>query len=295
MLLLFTCLLLGVVLRRWLPESAPLVLNRLLVALFIPALTLLYVAEIHLDSHFLMPILAPYLVFGGGCAVIWPLGRRLGFDRATLGALVLTGGISSISFVGFPIFEWLYGRAGLEAGILMSQAGTFVICVTFGVGLASWLASEAPSVGQLLRDMVRFPPFLAFVVALLANALGYAHPPIVRELLTKLSSPFTVIALLSVGLQIRFQVPKQSKNALMLGLGYKLLLAPLLVFLVYKLLLNQRGWLPDLCVLGSALGPMNTAAVIATQYNINPALAAQMVGLGIPLSFLGIYLIHNFL
>lgn len=295
MLLLFTCLLLGVVLRRWLPESAPLVLNRLLVALFIPALTLLYVAELHVDRGLLMPILAPYLVFGVGCAVIWPLGRRLGFDRATLGALVLTGGISSISFVGFPIFEWLYGRAGLEAGILMSQAGTFVICVTFGVGLASWLAVEEASVGRILRDMVRFPPFLAFVIALLANALGYAHPPIVRELLTKLSSPFTAIALLSVGLQIRFQVPKQSKNALMLGLGYKLLLAPLLVFMVYKVLLNQRGWLPDLCILGSSLGPMNTAAVLATQYNLNPPLAAQMVGLGIPLSFLSICLIHNFL
>ena len=295
MLLLFTCLLLGVALRRWLPESAPLVLNRLLVGVFIPALTLRYVAELQLDSHFLLPILAPYLVFGGACAVIWPLGRRLGFDRPTLGALLLTGGISSISFVGFPIFEGFYGRAGLEAGILMSQAGTFVICVTFGVGLASWLAAKEPSVGTMLRDMVRFPPFLAFVVALLANALGYTHPPLVRELLTKLSSPFTCIALLSVGLQIQFRVPQQNKNALLLGLSYKLLLAPLLVFLVYKLALGQRGWLPNLCILGSALGPMNTAAVLATQYNLNPPLAAQMVGLGISLSFIGIYLIYTVL
>ena len=293
--LLLTCLLVGGVLRRWLPESAPLVLNRLLVAFFIPALTLLYMAELRFDSRFLLPILAPYLVFGGGCAIIWPLGRRLGFDRATLGALLLTGGISSISFVGFPIFEWLYGRAGLEAGVLMSQAGTFVICVTFGVGIASWLAAETPSVGTILRDMVRFPPFLAFLAALLANALGYVHPPLVRDLLTKLSSPFTIIALLSVGMQVRLQVPKENKNALLIGLGYKLLLAPLLVFLVYRVLLNQRGWLPDLCVLGSALGPMNTAAVLATQYNLNPALAAQMVGLGIPLSFLGMYLIYNIL
>ncbi|MBO0937014.1 transporter [Fibrella sp. HMF5335] len=293
--LLLTCLLLGVALRRWLPDTAPLVLNRLLVGVFIPALTLLYVAELHFASRLLLPILAPYLVFGCGCAFIWTIGNRLGFDRATLGALLLTGGISSISFVGFPIFEWLYGRAGLEAGILMSQAGTFVICVTFGVGLASWLAAKEPSVRIMLRDMVRFPPFLAFVVALLANGLGYVHPLFVRDLLTKLSSPFTVIALLSVGMQIRFRVPKQHKNALLLGLGYKLLLAPLLVFVVYKLLLGQRGWMPDLCVLGSALGPMNTAAVLATQYNLNPSLAAQMVGLGIPLSFLGIYLIYYLL
>ena len=293
--LLTSCLLLGVLLRGWLPGSAPLVLNRVLMGVFIPALTLLYVPGLHLDNHFLLPILAPYLVFGGAVLFLWPLGRRLGLDRPTRGALVLTGGISSISFVGFPIFEWLYGRAGLEAAILMSQAGTFVVCVTFGVGMASWLAAKEPSVRVMLRDMLRFPPFVAFLLGLVLNLTGYVHPPLLRDLLTKLSSPFTVMALLSVGMQVRYRVPKMNRNALLLGLGYKLVLAPLLIFVSYRLVLGQRGWLPDLCVLGSALGPMNTAAVLATEYNLNPPLAAQMVGLGIPLSLLILYLIHSFL
>ena len=295
--LLIICLLLGALMRqwRWLPESAPLVLNRLLIGLFIPVLTLLYVAELRLTSGLLLPVLAPYLVFGGGFLFIWPLGRRLGFSRPTLGALVLTGGISSISFVGFPIFEWLYGRAGLEAGILMSQAGTFVICVTFGVGMASWLASEEPSIRSMLRDMIRFPPFITFMVALVANALGYHHPAVVRALLTKLSTPFPIVALLSVGMQLTFRVSAENKKALLLGLGYKLLLAPALVFVVYRLALSQHGWLPDLCVLGAALGPMNTAAILATEYNLNPTLAAQMVSLGTTLAFVTMYLIYNLL
>ena len=40
----------------------------------------------------------------------------------------------------------------------------------------------------------------------------------------------------------------------------------------------------DLCIVGAAIGPMNTAGTIADRYGLDPPLAAQMVGLGIPLS-----------
>lgn len=177
----------------------------------------------------------------------------------------------------------------------MSQAGTFVVCVTVGVGVASWLAAKEPSVKMMLVDMVRFPPFVAFLQALLLRGVGYVHPPLIRAVLENLSRPFSVIALLSVGLQLSFYLPKNNRTALLTGLGYKLLLAPGLVYIVYVLLLRQHGWQAQLCVLGSAIGPMNTAAILARQFNLNPTLAAQMVGLGIPLSFFGIYLIYNLL
>ena len=297
LVLLVSCLLLGMALRwgKVLPENTPVVLNRLLVSVFIPAMTLLYVVDMHFNNRFWLPIVAPWLVFGGGCVFFCSLARRLNFDRGTLGALLLTGGISSVSFVGFPIFEWLYGRPGLEMGILMSQAGTFVVCVTVGVGVASWLADKEPSIPGMLLNMVRFPPFAAFVLALLARGIGYEHSPLVHDVLGGLTKPFSVIALLSVGLQISFVLPKSNRTALLTGLGYKLLIAPLLVFTVYVLLLNQHGWQADLCILGSAIGPMNTAAVLAQQYNLNPELAAQMIGLGIPLSFCSLYLLHYIL
>ena len=177
----------------------------------------------------------------------------------------------------------------------MSQAGTFVVCVTAGVGVASWLAAKEPSVAGMLLNMVRFPPFVAFALALLARGLGYEHSPLIRDILGSLTKPFSVIALLSVGLQISFSLPKTNRVALLAGLSYKLLLAPLLIFTVYVLVLNQHGWQTDLCILGSAIGPMNTAAVLAQQYNLNPELAAQMIGLGIPLSFCSLYLLYHLL
>jgi malate permease and related proteins len=286
LILLLLCLGVGAGLRRWrvVPAEAPTVLNQLLVAVFMPALTFLHLSVARLDARFLLPVLAPWLLFGAACLLIPPLGRRLGLARGSIGALILTGGISSTSFVGFPIFELLYGREGLELGIMMSQAGSFLVCVTLGVAVASWYGSAAPSGRQILGNVLRFPPFGAFVLAMVANAAGYQHPALVRGVLEKLSAPFPVVALLSVGLQLRWAVPRGQARALGLGLGYKLLLAPLLVFGLYHGAAAQHGRVVDLCVLGAAIGPMNTAAAVAARYNLDAPLAAQMVGLGIPLS-----------
>ena len=286
LVLLLVCLLAGAALRRWqvVPPGAHAVLNQVLLAVLLPALTFLHLAEARLDERFLLPMLMPWLIFGAGWVFFAALGRRLGLARGTVGALILTGGISSVSFVGFPIFELLYGKAGLEMGIVMSLAGSVLICVTLGVVVGSWYGAATPSWRTMLGNMVRFPPFLAFVLALAANAAGYRHPALVRGVLERLSGPFPVVALLSVGLQLQLAVPRARVRLLGLGLSYKLLLAPLLVWAVYQGLARQHGPAVDLCVLGAAIGPMNTAGAIADRYGLDPPLAAQMVGLGIPLS-----------
>ncbi|MCA8829383.1 AEC family transporter [Hymenobacter pini] len=286
LLLLLMCLVVGAWLRwrQAVPAGTAAVLNQLLVLVFMPALTFLHLADAHLDRHFLLPVLAPWLIFGMSGLLFGTLGPRLGLSRNTVGALIITAGISSTSFVGFPIFELLYGPAGLELGIMMSQAGSFLIGVTLGVAVSAWYGSAEPSWRSMAGTVLRFPPFVAFVLALGANAAGYRHPELVRGVLEKLSAPFSVVALLSVGLQMNLKVPQAQRRALGLGLTYKLLLAPLLIFGLYHGLGAQPSRVVDLCVLGAAIGPMNTAAVVAERYGLNPPLAAQMVGLGIPLS-----------
>lgn len=277
---------------RGLPANAHLALNQLMINLFVPALTLLYVAEARLDQRFLLPVLMPWLIFGGAWLFLSGVARWRGMDRKTMGALLLTGGISSVSFVGFPIFEMLYGAEGLALSIMMSQAGSFLVVVTLGVAVASWYTAETPSVSLMLRNIVRFPPFSAFALALLINGLDYHHPPLIRGLLEKLSSPFSVITLVSVGLQLDISVKSWQKEPLFIGLLYKLLLAPLLIFGLYRGLWHGPARVVDLCILGAAIGPMNTAAVVAARYGLNPMLAAQMVGVGIPLSLPVLYLIY---
>jgi len=286
LVLLLLCLGTGALLRRaqLVPLGAHAVLNQLIIVLLLPALTFLHLAEARFDQRFVLPVLMPWLIFGVGWLFFAAVGRRLGWPRGTVGALVLTGGISSVSFVGFPIFEALYGTTGLELGLVMSLAGSVLVSVTLGVVVASWYGAARPSWRGVGANLLGFPPFLAFVAALAAQAVGYRHPALVRGVLEKLSAPFPVVALLSVGMQLQFAVPAGRGQLLAWGLGYKLLLAPLVVWAVYVGLARQHGPAVDLCLLGATIGPMNTAAVIADRYGLDPPLAAQMVGLGIPLS-----------
>ncbi len=307
--LLLICLLAGGLLRtsRLLPTDAHLTLNQFLVTVFIPALTLRYIPDMHLSPQFWLPVLVPWFVFLMGLLFFGLAGRSLrgtpqALDGLTLGSLQLTGGISSVSFVGFPLFELLYGERGLAVGIVMSQAGTFGVAMTLGVALASWHTAQhhpvghhpvgQPSVRKMLGNMLRFPPFPVFMLALAANGAGYQHSALVRDLLDKISAPFTVLALISVGMQLQWRVRPEERSHLLLGLTYKLLLAPLLVFVLCRFWLGRQDYVTDLCILGSAIGPMNTAAILASRYGLNAPLASQMVGIGIPLSFPVLFLIY---
>ncbi|MEJ7913404.1 MAG: AEC family transporter, partial [Chitinophagaceae bacterium] len=214
------------------------------------------------------------------------------YPPKTIAALIITGGISSTSFVGFPVFELLFGREGLQMAILMSQAGSFLIGITLGVAVASWHSTETPSLKNLLQNVVRFPPFIAFSVAVVLNVSGIHFPKFFNDTLAVISAPFSVLALLSVGLQISFTRKDLEAPKLSLGLLYKLILAPALIFLLYHFAFRQSNLITSISVMGAAIGPMNTAAIIAGKYNLNAKLASNMVAIGIPLSLPVLYIIH---
>ena len=101
-------------------------LNGLIVNVCLPALTLLYTSETHFNQTQILPVLMPYILFVVAFLFFKIFAPILNFDRSTTGALTLTAGISSISFVGFPIFELMFGKQGLEIGVLMRDRKSVV-------------------------------------------------------------------------------------------------------------------------------------------------------------------------
>lgn len=270
------------------PKDAHLVLNAIIIYVCLPALTLFYTTEIRFARSQILPILMPYILFI--CSFIFfkiiaPIAQ---FDRSTTGALTLTAGISSISFVGFPIFELLFGKEGLQIGVLMSQAGSFVVCGTLGIFTASYYSSADVSAQKIVRDIFQFPPFVAFCVAVILNISNFHFPIWSIDILQKIGSPFIILALISIGLQMRLNKEDLQIKPLLYGLSYKLLIAPILIFVLYFLMLGESTFLGRISVVGAALGSMNTATIIAVNYGLNPKLATQMVSISIPLSFLNV-------
>lgn len=297
LILLFFCLSLGIIFQRIknFSKDAYLVLNTFIIYVCLPALTLLYTSEIKFKPSQVLPVLMPYILYVSSFLFFKFLAPILNFDRSTTGALTITAGISSISFVGFPIFELLYGKEGLKMGVLMSQAGSFLVCGTLGLMTASYYSSSEPSFKNMLKSMFQFPPFIAFCVAILLNISGFHFPVILTDLLQKLGSPFSVLALVSIGLQIKFNRENLSQKPLLIGLFFKLFIAPLIIFLIYVILLDQNNWLGKMSVVGAGLGSMNTATIIAINHRLNPQLASLMVGIGIPISIITSLIWYYFL
>ena len=103
------------------------------------------------------------------------------------------------------------------------------------------------------------------------------------------------MALISVGFQLHLGGLKTVLKPLAIGLGYKLLLGPALIYLLYVTLLGSSGPIVQVTIFEAAMAPMITAGIIAIDHDLNPPLIGMMVGIGIPLSFLTLYFWHMFL
>jgi predicted permease len=286
-LLLGACFLLGIVLRRSrrLPDNAAAALNGFVVHISLPALTLTYVHALHLQTNLILPALMAWIMFAIGCGFFWLVAKAFGFSRATTGALTLTGGLANTSFVGLPMIETFYGPQFLGLGILIDQLGSYFVLSTLGILVASLYSSgHGITAKAVIRRIVLFVPFQAFVLALLLMPLEY--PAWLDELLKRLGATLVPIALVSVGYQLQLSQVRGKASALAVGLLFKLVIGPALILLLFAGLLRSDWQVLSVTVFEAAMGPMIGASIVAMDHELDPPLLTLMVGVGIPLSFL---------
>jgi len=283
-ILLVSCLLAGLLLRRFgrMPEGAHATLNTVIIYLALPAVTLHTLHSFQFDSSQLWPVLMPWLLFGIGAMIFWLLGRWLGLGRASIGALTLVGGLGNTSFVGLPMIESLQGGDGLGLGLLIDQLGSYLVLSTVGVFVAALYAADKPrGLGAMATKIASFPPFIALVVALLSRSVPL--PADVDRVLTRLGDTMAPLALLSVGLQLRFDAIRQKAALLSLGLGYKLVICPAFVVAVLWVFKADVDMTTHVSVIEAAMPPMIGAGIVAAQANLDTPLVSTMIGIGIPL------------
>jgi predicted permease len=285
LILLFVCLAAGMLLGRSgrVPENAHAAINGFIIHVSLPALTLLQIHGIRLEPDLLYSVTMPWLLFGAGAAFFWAVARALGLSPATTGALMLSGGLANTSFVGLPMIETFYGPQRMAVGILIDQLGTYLVLSTLGILVASIYSTGAGSAGAIVKRVFTFPPFLALLLAL---ALMPVHYPVwFGELLKRLGDTLSPLALVSVGLQLRFDQLRGNRSPLAVGLGFKLLLAPLCLAILYVGVLRTTGEIIRVTLFEAAMGPQIGGAIVAIQHGLNPPLITLMVGIGITLSF----------
>lgn len=286
LILLVLCFVAGIILRRLrrMPEQAPATLNSFIIHVSLPALTLLYIHQLKLSGDVLLVGLMAWLVFGLSAGFFWLLGRYLNLPRATVGALILVGGLGNTSFFGLPMVEAYYGKEAMTTAIIADQLGSFFALSVLGISVAGIYSSGRPTATEIFKRIVQFPPFISLLAALLLIPVEYAEW--FNVLLKRLGDTLAPLALLSVGLQLRLGHLVGNGRNLAIGLLFKLVLAPLAIFLLYVQLLGAHGQAIQVTLFEAAMPPMITAAIVAGEHDLDPPLATLMVAAGLLISFL---------
>jgi malate permease and related proteins len=286
-ILIFFFLALGLILQhiRQFPTHIYKVLNKIVIYICLPAITLYHIPKIKWSNELLFPIGAGWISFLLAFVFFHFLGRRLGWSNKLIGCLILTAGLSNSSFLGYPIIEALFGKKGLETAILVDQPGTFVVVSTLGVFVAAFYSKGNANTWGIFRKILLFPPFITFVVACLLNVFGYDLDLNIQSALLKVGSLVTPLALLSVGLQLTFDRKSQHWKFLRLGLFFRLIVTPFTILVLYVFVFRQHSEAIKITIMEMAMAPMITGAILASTYGLKPKLSSMMIGFGIPISF----------
>jgi len=287
-ILIFVCLSIGLVLQKvkCLPVNTYKRLNYFVIYFCLPSLALFYIPKIELDTKLLYPIAVTWISFTVSYLFFSLLGNKYGWSKKLIGSLIMTAGFSNTSFLGFPIIQALYGDEGLKMAILVDQPGTFVVLSTLGVFVAALYSKGSTNGVEIAKKIIFFPPFIAFLLACFMNVLHFDFHHYIQFGLQKIGSVMTPLAMLSVGLQLHFDRRSKHFKFLRLGLFYKLIITPALIYVLYVVILDQHSQMIQVSLMEAAMAPMISSSIIASSYGLKPRLCSMMIGFGIPLSFL---------
>lgn len=292
--LLAICFCLGVLFKKYrlLPESTPKVLSGFIMYISLPSLVLYHVHEIKISNEIFFPAIMPWLVFGLGFILFLTLYKIKFISFKVSICLMLTAGLGNTSFVGFPLLESYLGKEALGFGIISDQFGTFLALSFPGIILASVAEKGDWDFNFLIQRIIRFAPMYALVFAFLLRPIEY--PDDLKILLIRLGDTLSPLALVSVGYLLDIKHFKGYEKVICIGLIFKLVFSPLLIYVLFKPF-DLNTLMFQTTVLEAGMAPMVTSSIVAIEKEIEPQLAAIMLGFGIPLSFLTTGIIYFFI
>ncbi|MCB9230788.1 MAG: AEC family transporter [Bacteroidia bacterium] len=268
---------------RAFPEAAAQVLTSFVIYVSLPAVILVQIPKIELSTDLLIPFLMPWAMILVSATLVWSLARIFRWSKSITGALMLLVPLGNTSFFGFPMVNAFFGEAGIPYALLYDQLGTFLALATYGtVVVAVYAGQEQAKVKDILRKIATFPPLLALLLAFALR--GWVVPQAVTFMLEGLAATLIPLVIIAVGMKMEFRLEREHFSPLAVGLGLKLVLAPLLALLIIRFL-GAEGLAAQVSVFEAGMPSQVSAWALTMSVGLAPRLGAMMVGLGILLSF----------
>jgi predicted permease len=295
-ILIIICLAIGLGLQhiKEIPRNLAESLNIFVIYVSVPALVLLKVPELNFSGDLLIPIIMPWLMLALAVVLILVLAKVFNWSRDVVGVLLLVIPLGNTSFLGFPLVKSFFGESALPYAVLYDQLGSFLALAIYGsIILAIYSNKEEKlSFVSVSKTVLKFPPFISFIVALIFSQ--YLTSSNVSTLLSPLAATLVPVIMVAVGFNLRFRLTKQEISPLIFGLSIKLLIMPLVAFLIIQTL--GMNTLPAIVsVFEAGMAPMITAGALAVMAGLSPRLSAAMVGYGLLISLVTLPILYHLL
>jgi len=207
------------------------------------------------------------------------LGKLLQLERPHLLAVILTVAFGNTGNYGLPLVKFAFGDDALAVASLF-YVTTTILFNTVGVVIASL---GHTGLKTAVSGLFKLPSIYGVVLALLIKGWGVQLPlPISRTIETAANGAIPVMLLL-LGLELTRIQWSHSFRALGLGVLAKLLLGPI-VGLLLASLFGLQGHARQGNVIEAAMPAAVATTVVATEYQLEPALVTAIVFLGTILS-----------
>ncbi len=312
--LIFIFLILGFSLKHFnlLTETGAKWISHYVINLCMPAIILLKFPTLHFSWELLFPSIMAWLLIPVAWLLVLCLSRLFNWSLEVEACVLLIACFGNTSFFGYPLVQAFLGEQALVYAVVYDQMGSFLTLAIVASLIVSIYKNKIqskreqtesnqplPSKGlALAKRIFTFPPFVALFLSIPLR--DYSLPSLVTQGFEMISQTLVPSTMLLIGFYMVFRLPKRDLKPLYFALVIKMLMMPLVAWLLlYNLSPLDSGKLAlfaQTTLMEAAMPPMVTSCILAIHNGFAPRLASAAVGYGllvavfsIPLVFL---LIH---
>lgn len=288
LVVVLACFAFGLILQRTTPTARDLVpwLDHAVISVLVPALIVAKLPHLSMGADIVVPVAAAWGCLAIAAVIIVGAGRRYGWSRATVGALLLVTPLGNTTFLGLAMVSSLLGSAELARAVAFDQIGTGLGLSIYGSVIAAHWGHGEGGWRPVLERLGRFPPFLAVLVSFAVRVVEL--PVGLDEALGQAGRLVAPVAMFALGLRFRVVATTHARQAAVWCLSTKMVVLPLAV-LGAAIVAGGRGdpaWRAS--VLEAGMPPMVTAGVVAARAGLDEELATTVVGVGLVLALVTI-------
>lgn len=256
--------------RGWVPTSAVPAFNGFLLYFAVPAMLFRFAANTPFEQLLNGRFALAWAVSGAAIVLLvaFLAARFTGTDRRDAAFVGLAAGVGNLGFMGVPLLVALLGEGAAAAPILAIVVDNLVVG---SIGLILAEAAGASPRGRVadLRDGVVRVAFNPFILAMFAgaafSAFDWGLPTPAASIVKLLADAAGPCALFAIGVSLVRPDASLRSPALVLPVGAKLLLHPLVAWLA-MLALGVDPFTMIVAVLAAGLPSAGWVFIFATRY-----------------------------